>query len=180
MIIEVLKNGNVDSGCLKSGISWISIDFTLRLGTDFYPAVLRFASVRIEDEWNGGEIHPMLRVVINEAANFAFTAFDEDLTLTCLLRTVEEDRALYGFDLAHQSGVHVYGRGADIRTYDMPLRTAYHIMDYLNATFLYDTHRPKLHCVGFEGATVPGSTGNHLHCKVHDRTVKVNKGEVTA
>jgi hypothetical protein len=53
-------------------------------------------------------------------------------------------------------------------------------MDYLNATFLYDTHRPKLHCVGFEGATVPGSTGNHLHCKVHDRTVKVNKGEVTA
>ncbi len=94
--------------------------------------MIRFKTSKIEHEWAGESIDPKLRKIIQlvdafcgiEAPGYA------GITLTSIMRTEEEERKIYD-DPEHKPGVHVFGRGADIRTEDMPADLALRVSKFL-------------------------------------------------
>lgn len=139
---------------------------------------MRFATDRIAKEWAGAELKgasvvPALTGLVDDAQDFARSLYQWDFTLTCLLRTAEENDALYigkGYHPGtHLDGVHVRGRGADIRSRDVDPEALEGIVGYLNERYIYDPERPTLKVALLEDGISAGS-GAHLHLQVHPRT----------
>ena len=121
---------------------------------------ITFNSLEIERDFYGKEIHSLLRMIVLDAAEQAMNKHGWIFHVTSLLRTADEDRALGG------SGVHVDGRGCDIRTKGVPARTVEAVAKYVNERWIYDPQRPQ-YLVCF---IKPHGTGPHAHFQSHPRT----------
>ena len=119
-----------------------------------------FASDRVELEWHG-ELNVRLRTVLLYLDWFLKTQHHVDMVLTGLLRTREEQLALYPGKVNPPTSVHEVGRGADVRTRDWPVGLAKLVETHLNKVFRYsvNTHHETAlwHDVG---------AGEHLHVQV--------------
>ena len=93
-----------------------------------------------------------------------------DPVLTCVLRTAAENDVLYGGHGDHVTGVHVVGRGVDIRTFDVDQAVVRTVAAYVNSEWIYDPERPVMRCAIIEGEG-PGSSGPHMHLQSHPSTV---------
>lgn len=121
---------------------------------------LRFRSQRLEDEFFGPEIHPLVRLILLEAAEHSLETHGWLFEVTSCLRTAAEDAALGG------SGIHVTGRAVDVSARSIPERLVKAVTDWVNARWQYDPQRPqKTVCY-----SAPHGTGPHLHFQVHERT----------
>lgn len=125
--------------------------------------------MRVAEEWKRGKIHPLLRGILEDAQDFALDLWQWPFVVTCILRTPAENDALYQNDGTHRDGVHVQGRGADIRIRDVDHNAVDSVVHYINNRFVYDPERPKMKCALKEG-TGPGSSGPHMHIQAHPRT----------
>ncbi|HQQ75714.1 MAG TPA: hypothetical protein PLB01_00025 [Thermoanaerobaculia bacterium] len=139
---------------------------------------MRFASPRIAAEWQGADLKgvrvvPALIGIVEDAADFVRSLYAWELMLTCLLRTPEENDALYvgrGYHPGtHLDGVHVRGRGGDARIRDVDPEAVRGLHGYLNERYIYDPERPTLSVALLEDGITAGS-GAHLHLQVHPRT----------
>lgn len=134
---------------------------------------MRFLSDRVSKEWVEGKLDPKLRGLVEEAADFAQSLYQWDLFLTCLLRTSRENDELYvemGYAPGtHTDGVHVRGRGADIRVRDVDPDSVAGLTGYLNEKYVYDPDRPALKVALLEDGIHAG-TAAHLHLQTHANT----------
>ena len=121
---------------------------------------ITFNSMDMEQDFYSNKINSLLRRVVLDAAEFSMNTLGWILHGTSLLRTAEEDKALKG------SGVHVDGRGFDVRTKGQPKKNVDALAKYVNDRWQYDPARPKL-LVCF---TEPHGSGPHAHFQVHPKT----------
>lgn len=121
---------------------------------------LRFRSQRLEDEFFGPEVHPIVRMIVLEAAERALEEHGWLFDVTSCLRTPAEDAALGG------SGIHVTGRAVDVSARSIPERLVSDMTAWANARWEYDPVRPKLTVC----YSAPHGTGPHLHFQAHERT----------
>ena len=107
-------------------------------------------------------IHPRLKEVLEDVLGIWPAA---EMEVTCLLRTPAEDKAIGG------SGVHSAGRGADVRTRNLPdpQEMADEVAEAINAMWDYDPDRPGMFKVA---RSDPHGSGPHLHCQVHPNTIR--------
>jgi len=121
---------------------------------------LRFRSQRLDDEFFGPEVHPVVRMIVLEAAEHALGTHGWLFEVTSCLRTAEEDAKLGG------SGIHVTGRAVDVSARSIPDALVHAVTEWVNARWRYDPQRPRLTCC----YSAPHGTGPHLHFQVHERT----------
>jgi hypothetical protein len=120
---------------------------------------LQFKNSRIEEQWKGGGIiHPALRVIVNAAALWHWRATGRPAVLTCVLRTRQEQRAIYP-DQPERRSPHEFGRAVDLRTRDLDQDGARAWEAWINSAFAY---------LGHSGARTAllhevNSLGGHLH-----------------
>lgn len=120
-------------------------------------------SVRVAEELRS--LHPILEEVFLDALRFA-ERLGWKPVVTCVFRTLAEDRAMKG------SGVHCQKphRALDLRTVDVDPRKVSDLEAYLDSRWIYDPTRPKLPlCYGSEPDERHGS-GPHMHLQVHANT----------
>lgn len=133
---------------------------------------MKFASLKQAEEFQRG-ISPFLAAILEDADEFARVLHGWELYITSLLRTPEENDALYvargHAKGTHRNGVHVDGRGGDIRTRDVSDYSVKGLAGYLNSKYQYDPERPKMKVAVIEDGITAGSA-KHLHCQVHPRT----------
>ena len=68
-----------------------------------------------------------------------------------------------------KNSVHGYCRGLDLRSRWWKAKDRTKIIEDINSHWKYDPKRPKMKCAGFHR--------DHIHLKVHDRTVYHGKGK---
>lgn len=116
-------------------------------------------------------ITPQMNKILIDLAVFMFLRFKYIVTITCLLRSQQEQDDIY---LSHRDplirkkyrekpwlSVHQFGRGADVR-FDFPLGWLKEIIEYLNKKYPYDPNRPEK-----KTAMVHNSgSGEHIHIQV--------------
>ena len=141
----------------------------MSLFADFRGIRVECKSVRVAKELRS--LHPILEEVFLDALRFA-ERFAERLgwkpVVTCVFRTLAEDRAMKG------SGVHCQKphRALDLRTVDVDPRQASDLEAYLESRWIYDPTRPKLPlCYGSEPDEKHGNE-KHLHIQIHPFTTK--------
>jgi hypothetical protein len=115
------------------------------------PAVTRFRDPKTTDEY--ARMAPMLRTIFEDVQAHAFEVFGWAFLVTSIFRTAEEDAALEG------TGVHVVGRGIDVRTMDRPASQVAAVTAYANGKFQYDFRRPSKPTA----YSAPHGDGPHLH-----------------
>lgn len=110
------------------------------------------------------EIEPQLRLILCDAEAFLHR-FGHTLTLTCLMRTPEEQQALFDAkEAVATTSVHMYGRGGDARAIDDPV-VSQALLDYINLKYVYDPSRPNLKTlIEHEG------TALHYHFQIMEGT----------
>lgn len=118
--------------------------------------MIQFKEPRLLEEWET-KAHPMLRAVVMEAEDFATKQFNSDMTITCIVRTPEENAADGGLP----QSAHLTGRAADIRL----LKTSDQCQAFVE--HLVKTWGPIVCALVHNGGTGP-----HIH-------VNVNKGSAT-
>ena len=92
---------------------------------------------RLEQEWNDAKLAPMVKSIVNDAAQYAKTKWNWDFVITSIYRTPAEDAAL------HASGIHVDWRAVDVRTRDETQQAIDDVADYINGKYAYDPARPR-------------------------------------
>ena len=138
-----------------------------------------FKAERIRAEWFGASlgparINPTMKEVALDAITFA-EALGWDPMLTCILRTPAENDVLYGGHGDHFTGVHVDGRGVDIRTVDVSPAHVAAVVAHINQTWVYapgDPTRVAKRCAFLEDDCNPGSSAPHLHLQVFPTTAE--------
>jgi len=130
---------------------------------------MKFASGRIEQEFSSPAFNQRTRSLLEEADTFCSQFLGWDFTITCLLRTPQENDALYGGKGDHLIGVHVDGRGADIRTRDAGTERVALVSGLLNFRWIYDPQRPGFKVAVIEDGIHAGS-GPHLHLQTCSNT----------
>ncbi len=128
-----------------------------------------FSGDRAAKEWAGDGPVPLLRAVVADAASYLNKKFASDLNLTCVFRTVEEDKALY-HDPEHEPGVHCFWRGADVSVRLLSSVEAMNLVAYLNYYWTYDPNRLEKKVALYETTQDFGSTAPHIHIQVHPDT----------
>jgi hypothetical protein len=132
-----------------------------------------FKGPREKEEWLSGgagpeatarDLHPALYVAVLAAGLWHFRRTGEPALVTCLLRTREEQQAIYPGRPDLRSP-HEFGRAADLRTRHLPPATAREWAVWLNRTFDY---------LGRTGAATAlihevGGRGTHLHLQIGPR-----------
>jgi hypothetical protein len=121
---------------------------------------ITFNSLDMENDFYSKQVSSLLRRVVLDAAEYSMNTFGWILHGTSLLRSEEEDKALRG------SGVHVDGRGFDIRTRGIPKKTVEALAKYVNTRWEYDSSRPRLLVLFVK----THGTGPHGHFQVHPKT----------
>lgn len=121
---------------------------------------MKFASARIEKEWNDGRLKPILKEIVTDAARYAARKLDWEFFLTSIFRTREEDAALQA------SGIHIEWRAVDVRIKDQSNAAVENLAAYVNDKWIYDPLRPNLKVCFKE----PHGMGAHAHFQVHPNT----------
>lgn len=113
---------------------------------------------RLQMEW--WEIVPKLRLVLCDMDVFAGERLEE-LTLTCLLRTDEEQAAMYESGASPSKlSVHQFGRGADIRLVEDEAFMS-ELEEYVNRKYPYGKGDLKTMLVHV-------GTARHIHIQVKE------------
>jgi hypothetical protein len=128
--------------------------------------VILFKTPRQQTEWESSELSPMVRLIVLDAASFVFDRYSEDVTITDVWRTDEEEAALHG----HY--VHNAWRAVDLRRLSSHDRSQ-ELEDYLNGRYVYDPTRPAMKVAFGESAGELHGTAEHLHVQVHALTAFV-------
>lgn len=111
---------------------------------------------RLKKEW--WEISPLLRLILCDAEWYSIQYFDEELTLTCLMRTAEEQADLVKRGASTEAiSVHQFGRGGDARLLKNAANNLI-LQSYINHKYEYDPLRPH-----FKTVVRHGGTAEHLH-----------------
>ena len=117
--------------------------------------MILFKTLRIESHWL--QVHPDIRKILYWLSGYLQQTQGIDVMVTDLIRTREEQRALYP-DEPDKRSVHEFWRGADIRSEDIEDPKA--LESYINYTWPYGKGRIKTaihHDVG---------RGDHIHIQV--------------
>lgn len=136
---------------------------------------MQFKNGRIEEEWLGEglqgpkSLSPILRYLLNDFEAYTVALYDWEPLLTCLIRTPEENDVLYGGHGTHLGGVHVEGRGADVRIFDESREAVKAAVDWVNARWIYDPARLEMKVALMEGSGA-GSSAPHLHLQISEAT----------
>jgi hypothetical protein len=123
-------------------------------------ATMKFASTRIEAEWNDPRLSRKVKEIVTEAAEYARQNWQWEFTITSIFRTPQEDAAL------HASGIHVDWRAVDVRTRGRSQQAIMDVTNHLNNRWVYDPTRPNLKVCFSE----PHGSGPHAHYQVHLRS----------
>lgn len=129
--------------------------------------MIKFKRTRISGEWD--ELDTKLRKILEFLYLFMEVRYNQDITITELIRTQEEQDILYGKKCSNKDtrerykkspwkSVHQYGRGADIRTFDWKREWIDDIMSILNK-IPYDENRPHKQTAIYHDI----GTGEHIH-----------------
>lgn len=132
---------------------------------------MNFKTARVAQEWNDPRLDPLLKRIVTEAAGRAIERWNWSMTLTCIFRTSEENDALYSGDGKHLTGVHVVGRGVDVRTQDADPSAVLDITTFTNDRWTYDPERDGMRVALPEGSGI-GSSGPHLHFQCSSATLQ--------
>lgn len=132
-------------------------------------ALLLFKTPRIEEEWASDRPVAPLRSLIKFLVDAAESRFGQNITLSCVYRTPEEDVAIY-HDPKHRPGVHTLWRGVDVSAHGFAWKEIKALVLEGNGLWAYDAARPWLICFLFEGVDHPGSTAAHIHVQVSATT----------
>ena len=121
---------------------------------------------RLEYEF-GHYIDPRLCGMIFALGQFVEYEFGIDLTVTCLMRSEEENAAMGGVEFSS----HIYGRGGDLRSRIFTAEEKNKIENWLERSYGNNDHYWKFHDSG---------NGEHLHLQIRhcqarwDDTLKEN------
>ncbi len=119
-------------------------------------------SERLQKEWDNPKLSPMVRKIVEDAAEFARAQFNWEFTITSIFRTKAEDAAL------HASGIHVEWRAVDVRSKGIDQDAVNKVADHINKKYAYDPKRPGMKVCFKE----PHGNGVHAHYQVHPNTKK--------
>ena len=136
--------------------------------------MIRALSSRIANELASDALDQNLRSVIKDAHDYLYRIWTQDLILSCLLRTPEEDKALY-HDPNHEPGVHCFGRGADVSVRFMSSAEVSGLCNTINSSWQYDPSRPNMVVALYESAGHQDSTAPHIHLQTHPATSRIVK-----
>jgi hypothetical protein len=119
---------------------------------------MNFKEKKIRDEF--WQIDPRLRQIL---CDIEVLAYPEYMTITCIMRTEEENKAVRAKTL-----IHCVGRAADIRPFKSETTNAM-LLELINQLYVYDVNRPNLKTLYRHVGT-----GDHLHVQVRpiDEVVK--------
>lgn len=115
---------------------------------------------RLEKEWNDIKLVPLVRAIVEDAAQHALVKWKRDFMVPSIHRTSEEDAAL------NASGIHVEWRAIDVRIRDQSPQSVDDVANYINNKYVYDPARPSLKVCFKE----PHGSGVHAHFQVHPKT----------
>jgi hypothetical protein len=115
---------------------------------------------RLKNEWDDSRLAPMVKTIVNDAAQYAHDKWNWDFLITSVHRTAAEDAAL------HASGIHVDWRAVDVRTNDRTQQEINDVAAYINEKYVYDAARAHLKVCFKE----PHGNGVHAHFQVHPHT----------
>ena len=115
-----------------------------------------FKSFRQEKEWESDLLDPLLQNIVTEFANEAFAKYGWLPTITDILRTKSEDRAMEG------TGMHVLGRAVDVRVKGVRQEVLDAMVGWSNARWAYDPKRSQF----LVAYAKPHGTGPHIHFQV--------------
>jgi hypothetical protein len=124
---------------------------------------MKFKNVLVESQFS--LIDKRLKIILLFLDYYVFERYQKELTITDLMRSQEEQDAIYAMDENYKikpwKSVHQVGRGADVRTFDLPKNIIDDILTLLN-TLPYDDKRKTAihHDIG---------TGAHIHIQVKAR-----------
>lgn len=126
--------------------------------------------IRLVGEW--GELVPRLKKIIEFLYLYIELKYNVDITITCLLRSQEEQDQIYGNEESYKKkpwkSVHQFFRGADIRTRGLSKNIIDDILFILN-TIQYDDKRPEMKTAIYGNKRHK----NHIHIQVKDERKKV-------
>jgi hypothetical protein len=122
---------------------------------------LDFKTGRQRSEWQSSRLHPALGVIVLAAARWHWLAKGEPSVVTALLRTPDEQRAIYPASPGRRSP-HEFGRAADLRVTSLAAGQAQDWAHWLNEAFAYSGRN------GLKTALIHevGGRGQHLHLQV--------------
>jgi hypothetical protein len=121
---------------------------------------MKFVSDKVQAEWNDARLSPLLRQIVEDAAQRAMDSWNWEFTITSIYRSPAEDAAL------NASGIHTYWRAVDVRTKGRSKQSVDDVTRYINTRWIYDPNRPAMRVCFAE----PHGTGPHGHYQVHANT----------
>ena len=119
-----------------------------------------YKSSRVQMEWDGPSLSPLLKSIVEDAEQFSQIAFDKDLFITCIWRSQTEDKALSG------TGVHVFWKAIDVRAASWNDPEAESMVNRTNLNWIYDPSRPEMEVAFYK----EHGDGFHVHYQVHPNT----------
>lgn len=134
---------------------------------------INFKTQRQKTEWESGEVHIKLVEIIKWAMKWITFEYPEykHITITDIIRTQAEQDKIYlnhidegireKYKNKKWASVHQFGRGVDLRTFDMPDRMVFDLCKVINC-ISYDKNRPKKETAIYHDA----GTGSHIHLQV--------------
>jgi len=111
-------------------------------------------------------VSPHLRGLVLDVAFYVGRKYGKPILITDLLRTQEEQDAIYGSNPEYWKkpwrSVHEFGRGCDIRSRDFMAAQTAELLRYIASAWPYDPERPEMHTAIIHSA----GNGMHLHLQV--------------
>ena len=121
--------------------------------------MILYKTLRIESHWL--QVHPKIRQIVYWLSGYLAQTQDIDVIVTDLLRTREEQRALYP-DEPEKKSVHQFGRGVDIGVTDIDDPKA--LESYINNTWPYGDGKHKTAL--YHTVHKDKKRGKHIHIQV--------------
>jgi len=89
--------------------------------TMWYPQFIRFKTGRDQEDWD--KLDPRMKGLLMAVAAWQYTKWEKSLTITCIVRTAEENAAVGGLERSAHVMVpeQRYARAADLRNNDLTL-----------------------------------------------------------
>ena len=98
-------------------MSIVKVEFSLTHGQEHYD--------RLDKEW--GDIHPVTRSVVLECARYVYDRFKKNVIVTCLIRSVSENKA----DGGVPQSSHLTARAGDFVVPGILLKEAQELIGYV-------------------------------------------------
>jgi len=124
---------------------------------------MNFKSEQQAGEFSNPKLNKLLKQIVLDAEDFSLIAFNKDLYITSIWRSVEDDHKLGA------TGIHCLWRAIDTTAASWTDTEAQSLADRANMHYTYDPERPKLVVALFKPHK--SATGPHVHWQVSINTV---------